>query len=121
MKPFRKRKFHIDLRSLKRETKVYFYRGRGPGGQRRNKKETCVRLHHIPSGVTVTATEHRYQARNKELAFERLKKKLRGLNKIKKPRIPTKMSRARKEKILECKKRRAKKKKLRRKVEIPLE
>ncbi|MBU4128932.1 peptide chain release factor-like protein [bacterium] len=116
-----KRKFHTDLRSLKRETRVYLSCGRGPGGQRRNKKETCVRLRHIPSGVTVTATEHRYQARNKELAFERLQKRLTKLNKRKKPRIPTKISRARKEKILERKKRRAKKKKLRRKVEITLE
>lgn len=114
-------KFHTDLRSLKRETKVYFYRGRGPGGQRRNKKETCVRLHHIPSGVTVTATEHRYQARNKELAFERLQKRLTELNKRKKPRIPTRISRAKKERFLKEKKRHAEKKRLRNKVEIPLE
>jgi len=117
----KERKFHTDLRSLKRETKVYLYRGRGPGGQRRNKKETCVRLHHIPSGVTVTATEHRYQARNKELAFERLKKRLTALNKKKKPRIPTRISRAKKEKILKEKKRLSEKKRLRKKVEIPLE
>lgn len=114
-------KFHTDLISLKRETKVYFHRGRGPGGQRRDKKETCVRLHHLPSGVTVSATEHRYQARNKELAFERLKKRLMELNKRKKPRIPTKISRAKKKRILEEKKRLSKKKKLRRKVEVPLE
>ncbi len=114
-------RFHTDLRSLKRETKVYFYRGRGPGGQRRNKKETCVRLRHIPSGVTVTATEHRYQARNKELAFERLQKRLTKLNKRKKPRIPTRISRAKKERFFEEKKRHAKKKKLRRKVDISLE
>lgn len=114
-------KFHTDLISLKRETKVYFYRGRGPGGQRRDKKETCVRLHHLPSGVTVTATEHRYQARNKELAFERLKKRLMELNKRKKPRIPTKISRTRKARILEVKKRLSEKKRLRRKVEVPLE
>ena len=114
-------KFHTDLRSLKRETKVYFYCGRGPGGQRRNKKETCVRLHHIPSGVTLTATEHRYQARNKELAFERLQKRLTKLNKKKKPRIPTRISRAKKEKTLKEKKILSGKKKLRRKVEIPLE
>jgi len=117
----RKRKFHTDLRSLKRETKVYFYCSRGPGGQRRDKKETCVKLHHIPSGVTVAATEHRYQARNKELAFERLQKRLTKLNKRKKPRIPTRLSRAKKENILREKKRRAEKKKLRRKVEISLE
>lgn len=113
-------KFHTDLISLKRETKAYFYRGRGPGGQRRDKKETCVRLHHLPSGVTVTATEHRYQARNKELAFRRLQQKLTELNKRKKPRIPTRISRAKKEKILKEKKLFSEKKRLRRKVEIPL-
>ena len=117
----KERKFHTDLRSLRRETRVYFYRGRGPGGQRRDKKETAVRLRHLPSGVTVTATKLRYQARNKELAFERLQKRLIKLNKGKKPRLPTKMPRALKEKILEEKKLLSKKKRLRKKVGVPLE
>jgi protein subunit release factor B len=114
-------KFHTDLRNLKRETKVYFYRAKGPGGQRKDKKETAVRLRHLPSGVTVVATEHRYQARNKELAFERLKKRLIKLNKRKKSRIPTRISRAKKAKILKEKKMLSEKKRLRKKVEIPLE
>ncbi len=114
-------KFHTDLRNLKRETKVYFYRGRGPGGQRRDKKKTCVRLYHIPSGVTVTAAEHRYQARNKELAFERLQKRLIELSKRRKPRIPTKIPWVEKEKILKERRLLSEKKRLRKKVEVPLE
>ena len=114
-------KFHTDLRNLKRETKVYFYRGRGAGGQRKNKKETFVRLYHRPSGVTVSATEHRYQARNKELAFTKLRQRLIELSKRKKPRIPIKISRAKKRKIVEERKRVSEKKGRRRKVEIPLE
>jgi protein subunit release factor B len=114
-------KFRTDLRSLERKTRVYFYRSRGPGGQRKNKKETAVRLYHEPSGVTVTASELRYQSKNKERAFKRLQAKLNELNRKKRPRIPTRLPRALKEKILKAKKLRSAQKKLRKSVEIPSE
>ena len=102
----------------KKEIRITYYRSRGPGGQRKNKKETAVRIHHIPTGVTVIATEHRSQARNKNLAFERLKKRLVRLRKKKKLRIPTKKSKRVKEKVLKEKKIRSEKKKLRKKITI---
>lgn len=83
------KKFNTDFETLKKEVIVETYRSRGPGGQRKNKTETAVRLRHLPSGVTVVATEHRTQAQNRKLAFQRLRERLLKLNKQKKPRIPT--------------------------------
>jgi len=111
-------RFNTDFSSLKKETKVFYYKSSGPGGQRKNKKETSVKLHHIPSGLWIIATEARSQVRNKELAFRRLKEKLRQLNKRKRRRIPTKIPIALKEEILHQKKLRSEKKRLRKKVEI---
>ncbi|MBM4445373.1 MAG: peptide chain release factor-like protein, partial [Chloroflexi bacterium] len=61
-----------DLERLQREVIVEAYRAPGPGGQRKNRKETAVRLKHIPTGVTVVASERRSQAMNREVAFRRL-------------------------------------------------
>lgn len=87
-KPSRKR-YATDLQTLYGEVRVEYYRSRGPGGQRKNKKETAVRLKHLPSGVTAKAAESRYQAVNKRRAFQRLQHKLTELNKPTKTRIPT--------------------------------
>jgi protein subunit release factor B len=81
--------FETDLRRLRKEVLIETYRSRGPGGQRKNKTETAVRLKHLPSGITVIATEHRSQAQNRQLAFERLQQRLLRLNRPKRRRIPT--------------------------------
>lgn len=54
-------------------------RASGPGGQHVNKTESAVRATHLPSGMSVTASEERSQAMNKKAATERLKNKLIGL------------------------------------------
>ena len=103
---------------MKNQIKIEYYRSSGPGGQRKNKKETAVRLIHLPTGIVVIATEHRLQARNKELAFERMREKLAKLYRKKKPRIPTKISHSAKGRRLNEKRRHSEKKWLRMKITI---
>ncbi len=82
-------RYDTDPKILKHQVIVETYRSSGPGGQRKNKTETAVRLTHIPSGITVIATEHRFQGQNRKLAFERLSKRLEKLNQPKKKRLPS--------------------------------
>lgn len=55
---------------------VHTYRARGPGGQKRNKTDSAVRLHHDQSGVIVQAEESRSQAENRRRAMRRLREAL---------------------------------------------
>jgi protein subunit release factor A len=98
------------------EIRVDTFKASGPGGQHRNKRETAVRVYHVPSGITVLATEHRSQARNKALALRRLDLRLRALRKKQKRRIPTSIPRSYKEHILAAKRHRGQIKRLRGKV-----
>jgi peptide chain release factor 1 len=47
-------------------------RGSGPGGQKRNKTETCVIATHRPTGVTVRVDNERSQHDNRRLAMQLL-------------------------------------------------
>jgi protein subunit release factor B len=113
--------FDTDLEALKKRVIIETYRSSGPGGQRKNKVETAVRLRHLPSGIMVVATEHRSQADNRKLAFERLRDRLVKLNRPRKRRIPTSVSLKTIEKRIEEKKIRSKKKRLRQKPQEGLE
>lgn len=55
----------------KKEIKIYYYRSKGPGGQRKNKKLISVRVVHLPTGITAKGTEFRSQAKNKQIALKR--------------------------------------------------
>jgi ribosome-associated protein len=105
--------YHTDRASLEREVVIERLRVRGPGGQHRNVTESAVRLTHLPSGVRVVATESRSQHRNREAAFERLIARLERLNRVPVPRVPTRSTRAAKERRLREKKRRQTAKRLR--------
>ena len=49
-----------------------FSHASGPGGQNVNKVATRVTLCHLPTNISVTVQDSRSQARNRELARERL-------------------------------------------------
>ena len=95
----------LDDEALLRACDVSTFIGGGPGGQHRNKTASAVRLVHLPTGVTVTATERRSQLRNRGAALERLRAVLTGLARVRRPRRPTVPSRTSKERRLEAKKR----------------
>jgi hypothetical protein len=52
------------------------YRASGPGGQKRNKTSSAVRLRHGPTGLLVIAEESRSQHENKAKALRRLRQAL---------------------------------------------
>ena len=58
------------------EVSVEFARSSGPGGQNVNKRETAVRVVHLPSKLSAHIDSERSQAQNKEKAMTLLKGKL---------------------------------------------
>lgn len=60
----------------KKDFVLDWFSGTGKGGQHRNKHQNCLRLTHIPSGITVKAADARDRVTNQRVAFERLKPKL---------------------------------------------
>ena len=66
----------LDDAALLKECREERYRSSGPGGQRRNKVETALRLHHGPTGVSVHAQESRYLRVNRTRALRRLRERI---------------------------------------------
>jgi protein subunit release factor B len=97
--------YPTDRASLEQDCDVEFFIASGPGGQRRNKVETGVRLIHRPSGTVVTATERRSQHANREVAFERMATRLQELQQVLPPRKPTRPTTSGRERRLETKRR----------------
>ncbi len=67
-----------ELRNLSDEQflsdcQVETYRGPGPGGQKRNKTSSAVRITHKPTGLQAVAGELRSQAQNRAMALRRLR------------------------------------------------
>jgi hypothetical protein len=58
------------------QCEVDTYRASGPGGQKRNKTSSAVRLRHTPTGLIVIAEESRSQHENKAKALRRLRQSL---------------------------------------------
>jgi hypothetical protein len=58
------------------QCEVDTYRASGPGGQKRNKTSSAVRLRHLPSSLIVIAEESRSQHENRLRALRRLRQAL---------------------------------------------
>jgi protein subunit release factor B len=98
-----------ELDRLARDCDITPFKSSGPGGQKKNKTESSVRVVHRPSGITRIATESRSQHRNKELALERVWEELKRRARKPKRRVATKPTKASGERRLESKKRRGEK------------
>jgi ribosome-associated protein len=115
------------------EVELQVSRSSGPGGQHAQKSETrVVAVFDVEASSALTevqkrrvisragpvlrtvAQDERSQARNRDLALERLVAALREALKVERKRVPTKPSAAARERRLEQKKRRGRVKRLRR-------
>lgn len=64
-----------------KDFKIITTKGDGPGGQHKNKTESCVVITHIPTGMTERCQDTRSQLKNKTLAMDRLLKRIDDLKK----------------------------------------
>jgi ribosome-associated protein len=115
------------------EVQLRFSRSSGPGGQHANRSETRVEavfdveasqalteiqrrrvLARVGPVIRAVAQDERSQWRNRELAIERVAAQLREALRVERKRVPTKPSRASRERRLEDKRRRSETKRLRR-------
>jgi hypothetical protein len=66
----------LDDGALLKQCRQERYRASGPGGQRRNKVETAIRLHHRVSGLVAQAEESRFLEENRIRALRRLRERM---------------------------------------------
>src|SRR5262245_38240007 len=91
------------LERLARDCDVTAFRSSDPGGQKKNKTESSVRVRHRPTGITRIATESRSQTRNREHALARVWAELERRARRKKPRIATQPTASSKQRRLDDK------------------
>ncbi len=66
----------MDIEIPEQDLKVEFARSSGPGGQNVNKRETAVRLVHLPTNIAVHVETERSQSANRDKALAIVKAKL---------------------------------------------
>lgn len=60
----------------KKDLLIEAVKGSGPGGQKRNKTSSGIRLTHLPTGISVRSDEQRMQSQNLKSAWKKLCAKL---------------------------------------------
>ncbi len=73
------KKIEIRPEELKLET----FRSSGPGGQHVNRRESAVRITHLPTGIKVSCQAERFQGLNRQKAMKILSAKLYQLEELK--------------------------------------
>ncbi|MFP4176409.1 MAG: peptide chain release factor 1 [Planctomycetota bacterium] len=66
----------VDIELDPSDLDIGFMRSQGPGGQSVNKVNSCVRIVHKPTGVSVKCQEEKSQHKNRKLALKLLRTKL---------------------------------------------
>jgi ribosome-associated protein len=126
----------MDAESIRSEIAFRFSRSSGPGGQHAQKSSTRVEalfdvegsealsererrlvLERLGPVVRAVAQDERSQARNRELATDRIVEQLREATRVRRRRKPTAPTAASRERRLEEKKRRGETKRLRRELD----
>lgn len=65
-----------DVEVNSEDLRIDTFRSSGPGGQNVNRRETAIRVTHLPTGIAVAVQSERSQAQNKEKAIQFLASKL---------------------------------------------
>ncbi|MBU1698725.1 MAG: peptide chain release factor-like protein [Candidatus Eisenbacteria bacterium] len=102
--------------NILKECRITVFRSGGPGGQKRNKVASAVRIQHIPTGVVAIGRCHRELHRNRKEAEDRLVEKVLALEKKPPARHPTQPTAAAREERLTGKKQRSRLKEMRNRV-----
>ncbi|MDP3794873.1 MAG: peptide chain release factor 2 [bacterium] len=70
------RELESEIKISPEEIKIDTYHSSGAGGQNVNKRESAIRITHLPTGIVVNCQSERAQAQNKERALNMLRAKL---------------------------------------------
>ena len=64
------------MENFEKQCSIRYTKGSGPGGQHKNKVETCVIVKHNPTGLQEKCEDGRSKLANYKLAMQRLQKKV---------------------------------------------
>lgn len=66
----------LEINLQSKDLEIETMRSTGPGGQLVNKKESAIRIVHVPTNIAVKVGERRSQEENKKTAMDKLRFKL---------------------------------------------